>query len=106
MSAPLMFTCRRLDLEHRLLEVSGPDFDFDSFADVAGRLLAQLDMTVREKELNADLHVWLVDFEGCRLMLKGEHYSGQMWLEGLDGESDDTLVYLAQLLGSDNALGK
>ncbi|MGF1701034.1 DUF3630 family protein [Photobacterium makurazakiensis] len=99
MSSPNLFFCRQLDLAHRLLEITGPTFDFDSFSDIAEQLLKQLDITVREKELNADLHVWLVDFEGCRMMLKGEHYSGQLWLEGLDSEAGETLSYLAQLLG-------
>ena len=70
------FACRELDLEQGLLLIDGPEFDFDSFPEVAERLLLQIDGTVIERELNADLHVWLIDFEGCRLMLKGEHYTG------------------------------
>ncbi|MBV1840570.1 MULTISPECIES: DUF3630 family protein [Photobacterium] len=98
MALTARFTCRRLDMEHNLLEIDGPEFDFDSFADVVAPLLTQLELQVLERELNADLHVWLVDFEGCRLMLKGEHYSGQLWLEGLDSEARPTLAYLATML--------
>lgn len=99
MTASSYYWCRRLDTAARLLEIGGPDFDYDNFAAVADMLLQQLGITVVEKEPNADLHVWLVDFEGCRLLLKGEHYSGQMWLEGLDSEAQETLLFLAGLLG-------
>ena len=93
------FACRELDLEQGLLQIAGPDFDFDSFPAVAERLLRQLNATVRERELNADLHLWLIDVAGCRLLLKGEHYAGAMWLEGLSSEAGETLCYLAELLG-------
>lgn len=93
------FACRELDLEQGLLLIDGPEFDFDSFPEVAEQLLKQLDATVVERELNADLHVWLVDFEGCRLMLKGEHYAGVLWLEGLSPDDRETLQFLATLLG-------
>ncbi|GAL07785.1 aminopeptidase N [Photobacterium aphoticum] len=91
------YGCRRVDLASRVLEIDAPAFDFDSFAEVATPLLHGLGMTVLSQELNADLHVWLVDFEGCQLLLKGEHYSGLLWLEGL-ADSEDTLAYLAQQL--------
>ncbi|AJR06965.1 DUF3630 domain-containing protein [Photobacterium gaetbulicola] len=94
-----LYGCRHMDHAARLLEIDGPDFDYDNFAVVAETLLQQLGMTVVEKEANADLHVWLVDFEGCRMLLKGEHYSGQMWLEGLDSEAEETMRFLAGLLG-------
>ncbi|MDV5172254.1 DUF3630 family protein [Photobacterium rosenbergii] len=99
MTASPDFCCRRLDTVARLLEIGGPDIDYDNFAPIANVLLQLLGMTVVEKEPNADLHVWLVDFEGCRLLLKGEHYSGQMWLEGLDSDAEETLLFLAGLLG-------
>ena len=93
------YWCRHFDSAARLLEIGSPEFDYDNFAPVAEALLQQLGMTAVEKEANADLHVWLVDFEGCRLLLKGEHYSGQMWLEGLGSEAEETLIFLAGLLG-------
>lgn len=93
-------TCRELDLEQGLLLIDGPSFDFDDFPVVAEQLLQQLDATVVERECNADLHLWLIDFEGCRLMLKGEHYSGAMWLEGMAGDAAETLQFLATLLKS------
>ncbi|MGR5065917.1 DUF3630 family protein [Photobacterium sp. DNB22_13_2] len=99
MAASSHYWCHRLDIAARLLEIGAPEFDYDNFAAVADTLLLGLGITVLEKELNADLHVWLVDFEGCRLLLKGEHYSGQMWLEGLDSEAQETLLFIAGLLG-------
>ncbi|MGR5149037.1 DUF3630 family protein [Photobacterium alginatilyticum] len=92
------FVCRELDLEQGLLLIGGPEFDFDSFPALAEQFLKQIDATVVERELNADLHVWLVDFEGCRLMLKGEHYAGSLWLEWLSPDDSETLAFLAALL--------
>ncbi|MCW8331094.1 DUF3630 family protein [Photobacterium sp. SDRW27] len=95
----LTFVCRELDLEQGLLLISGPEFDFDNFSEVAAQLLQQIDASVIERELNADLHVWLIDFEGCRLMLKGEHYAGALWLEWLSPDDRETLQFVASLLG-------
>ncbi|MGF1732717.1 DUF3630 family protein [Photobacterium kasasachensis] len=92
------FVCRELDLEQGLLLIGGPEFDFDNFPAVAEQFLMQIDATVVERELNADLHVWLIDFEGCRLMLKGEHYAGSLWLEWLSPDDSETLAFLATLL--------
>ncbi|WP_459782701.1 DUF3630 family protein [Photobacterium sp. R1] len=39
-----------------------------------------------------------MDFEGCRMMLKGEHYSAAMWLELLSRDDSDTLAFLASWL--------
>ena len=99
MTASPHYWCRHIDSAARLLEIGSPDFDYDNFSAVATALLQQLGMTVIEKEANADLHVWLVDFEGCQLLLKGEHYSSQMWLEGLGSDAGETLLFLAGLLG-------
>lgn len=92
------FVCRELDLEQGLLLIGGPEFDFDSFPAVAEQFLRQIDATVVERELNADLHVWLIDFEGCRMMLKGEHYSSALWLEWLSADDHETLQFLAGML--------
>lgn len=94
------FVCQELDLEQGLLLISGPEFDFDSFPEVAEQLLQQIDATVVERELNADLHVWLIDFEGCRLMLKGEHYASALWLEWLSADDHEILQFLAGMLAA------
>jgi len=94
------FVCRELNLEQGLLLINGPEFDFDSFPEVAEQLLLVMDAAVIERELNADLHIWLIDFEGCRLMLKGEHYASTLWLEWLSPDDRETLQFLTVLLGA------
>jgi hypothetical protein len=100
-STPLsehLFAVRKLDLAHGHLLLSGPDFDFDSFPDIAEQLLVCIDARVIEKELNADLHVWIIDFEGSRLLLKGEHYASALWIEVLSSADNDALAFIATLL--------
>ncbi|PSW03405.1 DUF3630 family protein [Photobacterium lipolyticum] len=92
------FFTRALDLVHSRLLLSGPEFDFDTFPEIAELLLTRIDACLIERELNADLHLWLIDFEGSRLMLKGEHYSGALWLEALSPADSDTLSFIASLL--------
>ncbi|MCQ1057904.1 hypothetical protein LRP52_09565 [Photobacterium sp. ZSDE20] len=41
------YWCRRLDTAVRLLELGGPEFDYDSFTEVADMLLQGLGITVR-----------------------------------------------------------
>lgn len=89
------FGVRALDQERGCLHLTSPEFDYDSFEELAQSLVILLDASVVEKEANADLHVWLIDFEGCRLMLKGEHYSASLWLEALSQDDSETLVFLA-----------
>ncbi|MGR5080411.1 DUF3630 family protein [Photobacterium swingsii] len=95
------FSVRRLDIEHSHLLLTAPDFDYDTFEEVAVALVERIDSTVVEREKNADLHVWLIDFEGCRLLLKGEHYSGALWLEAMSSADNDTLVFIASMLPKD-----
>lgn len=84
--------------EHGRLVITTPSFDFDSFPELGKRLLRMLDATVVEQQLDADLHSWVIDFEGCRLILRAEHYSNAVWLESLAvSESSEELAYLAQL---------
>ncbi|MEZ9232837.1 DUF3630 family protein [Vibrio amylolyticus] len=79
--------------------ISSPRFDFDSFSELAERLVTLLSAEVVEKQCDADIHSWLVDFEGCHLFLKGEHYSESLWLEALaPNEAKEELEYLSQLL--------
>nr|WP_252724282.1 DUF3630 family protein [Vibrio hepatarius] len=75
-----------------------PSFDFDSFPLMGERLLKQLSATLIEKQWDADIHSWLIDFEGCQLLLKSEHYSESVWLEALViQDSKEELDYLASL---------
>jgi len=80
------------------LILTTPEFDFDSFPQLGERLVALLSASIVEKQCDADIHSWLIDFEGCQLFLKAEHYSESMWLEALEvAASQQELRYLAQL---------
>ncbi len=84
--------------EGRLI-VQTQEFDFDSFPELGERLLTLLSATAVEKQQDADLHSWLIDFEGCRLMLRAEHYSECVWLEAMgEGLAREELEFIASLL--------
>ncbi|HAS6495721.1 TPA: DUF3630 family protein [Vibrio parahaemolyticus] len=83
--------------EGRLL-IAAPSFDLDTFPALGERLVGVLSATVIEKQWDADIHSWLIDFEGCRLFMKAEHYSEAIWFEALNiEESREELDYLAGL---------
>lgn len=92
------FGLRRYAREEGRIDVRAPRFDLDSFPQLGERLLALLSAQVVEKQWDADMHVWLIDFEGCRLFMKAEHYSEALWLESLAPQQGvEELDYLAQL---------
>jgi hypothetical protein len=75
-----------------------PTFDFDSFGPMGDQMVQLLSATVVEKQQDADIHSWLIDFEGCQLFLKAEHYSESVWLEALiPAQSKQECDYLAAL---------
>ncbi|CCN82171.1 conserved hypothetical protein [Vibrio nigripulchritudo SFn27] len=75
-----------------------PRFDYDSFPELGDKLVKTLSASVVEKQWDADIHSWLIDFEGCQLFLKSEHYSESVWLEVLNkDENQEELDYLAGL---------
>lgn len=81
--------------------IAAPSFDFDSFPLLGERLLATLSASVVEKQCDADIHSWLIDFEGCQLFLKAEHYSECIWFESLAGSHNlEELDYLATLFAA------
>ncbi|EKO3983733.1 DUF3630 family protein [Vibrio fluvialis] len=81
------------------LIVATSAFDFDSFPPLGERLVARLSARVLEKQSDADLHSWLIDFEGCHLMLRAEHYSECVWLEAMgEGLATEELDFIASLL--------
>ncbi|WP_116869907.1 DUF3630 family protein [Vibrio splendidus] len=83
--------------EGRLL-VTTPSFDFDSYPEIGEHLVNLLSATVVEKQWDADMHSWLVDFEGCQMFLKSEYYSESVWFESLSPEaSREEFDYLAAL---------
>ncbi|MEF1289238.1 DUF3630 family protein [Vibrio sp. M260118] len=78
--------------------IRAPRFDFDAFPKLADRLVTLLSASVVEKQWDADIHSWLIDFEGCQLFLKSEHYSESVWFEALAiEESREELDFLASL---------
>lgn len=75
-----------------------PSFDFDSFPDLGARLVELLSATVVEKQWDADIHSWLIDFEGCQLFMRAEHYSECVWFEAISiDDSKEELAFLASL---------
>lgn len=79
--------------------IAHPGFNFDDFSLLANKLLVSLSASVIERQCDADIHSWLIDFEGCRLMLKGEHYSESLWIEALDkASSREEMAFIAKLL--------
>ncbi|MGL6262246.1 DUF3630 family protein [Vibrio sp. WXL210] len=84
--------------EQGRLILRSPSFDFDSFPSLGERLVRLLSASVVERQQDADIHSWLIDFEGCRLMLKAEHYTESLWLEALTpSESREECDFLASL---------
>ncbi len=81
------------------LVLSVPALDFDNAPDLMAQFLSHIGASANETQTDADIHTWLVDFEGCRLMLRAEHYSAAMWLETLDGAGNEELAFLANWLG-------
>ncbi|MCL9782926.1 DUF3630 family protein [Vibrio sp. S4M6] len=80
--------------------LQAPSFDYDSFPQVGVYFVELISATIVERQADADVHSWLIDFEGCQLFLKAEHYSEVMWLEALCvNDSQEELEFLAQLLG-------
>ncbi|PFG58736.1 uncharacterized protein DUF3630 [Vibrio sp. ES.051] len=83
--------------EGRLI-IAAPSFDLDTFPTLGEYLVKLLSASVVEKQWDADVHSWLIDFEGCRLFMKAEHYSEAIWFETLTiEESKEELDYLAGL---------
>ncbi len=92
------FSLNHYDAEQGRLVVNVPDFDYDSFPALGEQLLKQLSATAIDKQADADIHSWLIDFEDCQLMLKAEHYSEAVWFEALAvGEAAEELEFLAGL---------
>ena len=81
--------------------IDAPRFDYDSFPQLAAQLTQLLSAQIMEQQCDADIHSWLIDFEGCPLLLKGEHYSESLWLEALNRKTaQEELDFLAALFSS------
>ncbi|NIY85083.1 DUF3630 family protein [Vibrio hepatarius] len=92
------FGLQEYQAEEGCIIIRTPRFDFDSFPELGERLVSLLSARVLEKQWDADIHSWLVDFEGCQLFLKAEHYSECVWFEALAvDDSKEELAFLASL---------
>ena len=92
------FGLQEYQAEEGRIIIRTPRFDFDSFPELGERLVSLLSARVLEKQWDADIHSWLVDFEGCQLFLKAEHYSECVWFEALAvDDSKEDLAFLASL---------
>lgn len=92
------FGLQEYQAEEGRIIIRTPRFDFDSFPELGERLVSLLSARMVEKQWDADIHSWLVDFEGCQLFLKAEHYSECVWFEALAvDDSKEELAFLASL---------
>ncbi|MDN3608746.1 DUF3630 family protein [Vibrio ostreicida] len=86
------------EAEQSRMIVRTPSFDFDTFPILGETLLGLLSANAIEKQSDADLHSWLIDFEGCQLFLRAEHYSECVWFEAVaSGDAREELDFLASL---------
>lgn len=86
-------------IESNRIILTAPDFNFDTFPQIGEQLLTMLSATAIDKQVDADLHSWNIDFEGCQLIVKAEHYSGSIWIESLGkNESREEMEFIAKLL--------
>lgn len=92
------FGLQEYQAEEGRIIIRTPRFDFDSFPELGERLVSLLSARVLEKQWDADIHSWLVDFEGCQLFLKAEHYSECVWFEALAvDDSKEEVAFLTSL---------
>ena len=89
-----LFSLSHFDAEEGRLVLAADGLDFDNTDTYLEAFCQLIGASVSDKQTDADLHSWLVDFEGARFMLKGEHYSASVWLEKLDADGDDELAFL------------
>ncbi|WP_413522645.1 DUF3630 family protein [Photobacterium phosphoreum] len=92
------FSQTEINIEQGTLVVTPSLFEFDDFTVVAKALLLRLDATLIDQQPSADLHQWLIDFEGCQLLLKAEHYTASVWLELLVLSEIESLIFIQRLL--------
>ncbi len=90
--------------ENRCLVLPTSGFDADTFPSLASKIIEAMGMTLIEAQQDSDIHLWLVDFEGTTLLLKGEHYSQSCWLEALSSKDNDVLGFLASWLENNPAI--
>ncbi|WP_028111346.1 DUF3630 family protein [Ferrimonas kyonanensis] len=71
--------------------------DDDTLAQLVPLMLARLDCRLLEHSWGADRHLWLLEFEGCRLALQYEALCDTLWLQAERAGDQEVTEYLAQL---------
>ena len=67
-----MYSLREFNAEAGRVILVNPRFDFDSFPHLGQRMVSILSASIIDKQSDADLHSWLIDFEGCQLFLRAD----------------------------------
>ncbi|MEN0678857.1 MAG: DUF3630 family protein [Plesiomonas shigelloides] len=88
-------------MENYSITIPVPGLNFDNFAERAQPVISRLELQVLERQCDADLHTWRVEFEGTPLLLRGDHYTECLWLEAQNEEGGDVLAFLAQILADE-----
>ncbi|HHQ4786226.1 DUF3630 family protein [Aeromonas hydrophila] len=83
------------DREAGVVTLVNPVLDWDSFPTLAEALLQEWELVALERECGADRHSWLLEFEGSRIRLEYEHYSG-CWLAAEQPADAEVLLWLAR----------
>ncbi len=92
------FSIIEFDQNQGRLVFAMANFDFDSFTVTGKQLVSLMDANIVEQQMDADLHSWLIDFEGSLFILRAEHYSNSVWLEALTAqEGRQELAFIASL---------
>lgn len=77
-----------------ILSIRCRGLDFDNFAEKVQPFLALAELRVVDRQCDADLHTWRVEFEGTPLLLRGDHYTQTLWLEALCDDGVAVLQFL------------
>lgn len=80
------------------LLLDNPVLSFENFNAHALALVAEIGARECERHWGADRHAWVVEFEGCHLMLEFEDYTNSAWFAPIKEQDKNVLVLLAEKL--------
>ncbi len=93
------FVVKEILEDQGVLILIAPEFDYDSFPAIGEELVTLLSAKIIEKQQDADIHTWLIDFDEQQFFIKAEHYSQALWLEALDmRSSQQELIFISNLI--------
>ncbi|WP_407331868.1 DUF3630 family protein [Enterovibrio sp. 27052020O] len=98
------FVLTYFDANEGRLVLAVDDMDFDNAETMLDTFCYLIGANAQDKQTDADLHTWLIDFEGVTFVLKAEHYSASVWLERFGKEGDEELAFLHRWLSQRLAL--